>query len=314
MPNPNLSRACLALALRELGSPPRKVVDALAAGRLPGDRREFGDYWHVDHLDLHGSDPGGAWERAERSLERCAELAITVIAYGDPRYPGRLAALQASRRRGVATGGYAPLLYCRGSVAGLNDCPSVAVIGTRHPSPFGRRQARAFGRDLAAEGLVIVSGLARGCDTEAHQGCVDMAGISVAVLAHGLDSIYPPENTSLADRLIGAGGCLLSEYPPGTPPRRRAFGQRDRIQSALAELVVVIETPGDDGTMITVDHARKQRRPVGCVVHPPRHAGVAAAVGNARLLSEPPGAIPLRTPRDALAALRGRAAGRLTDR
>ena len=280
-------------------------MDALVAARLPCDRREFKHYWRVSHLDLPGPDPDGAWERAERTLERCAELAITVIAYGDPRYPGRLAALQASRRRGVATGGYAPLLYCRGSVAGLNDCRSVAVIRTRHPSPFGRRQAHAFGHDLAAEGFVIVSGLARGCDTEAHQGCVDAAGISIAVLAHGLDTIYPPENAGLADRLIGAGGCLVSEYPPGTPPRRRAFGRRDRIQSALAELVVVVETPGDDGTMITVDYARKQRRPVGCVVHPPRHAGVAAAAGNARLLSEPAGAIPLRTPRDALAALRG---------
>ncbi|MXZ71044.1 MAG: DNA-processing protein DprA [Acidobacteria bacterium] len=300
------SRACLALALRELKWRPRGVVDALGAARLPNDGREFADYWHADRLGLDGTDPAGAWERAERNLERCDDLAITVIAYGDPRYPTRLAALQGPERRGAALGGYVPLLYCRGSAAGLNDCRSVAVIGTRTPSAFGRRRARAFGHDLAAEGFVVVSGLARGCDTEAHWGCIDAAGITVAVLAHGVDSIYPPENADLADRLIGAGGCLVSEYPPGTPPRRRAFGQRDRIQSALAELVVVVETPGDDGTMITVDYARKQGRPVGCLVHPPRHAGVAAATGNSRLLSGYPRAIPLRMPGDALAALRAR--------
>ena len=283
---------------------PRSVVAALGAARLPGDRGEFADYWRADRLDLAGPDPGIAWDRAERILERCAELAITVIAYGDPRYPARLAALQAPGRRRAATGGYAPFLYCRGSVAGLNDHRSVAVIGTRHPSPFGRRQARVFGHDLAAEGLVIVSGLARGCDTEAHWGCLDAGGTTVAVLAHGLDSVYPPENADLAERLTAAGGCLVSEYPPGTPPRRRAFGQRDRIQSALAELLVVIETPGDDGTMITVDHARRQRRPVGCLVHPPEHAGAEAAAGNIRLFSGDPRAISLRTPRDALAALR----------
>ena len=306
----NWSRACLALALRELRLRPRSVVDALGAARLPGDRREFAGYWRAGHLDLDGADPGGAWDRAERILERCAELAIIVVAYGDPRYPARLAALQAPGRRRAATGGYAPFLYCRGSAAGLNDRRSVAVIGTRRPSPFGRGQARAFGRDLAAEGLVIVSGLARGCDTEAHRGCLDAGGTTVAVLAHGLDSVYPPENAGLAERLTAAGGCLVSEYPPGTPPRRRAFGQRDRIQSALAELVVVVETPGDDGTMITVGHARRQRRPVGCLVHPPEHAGAEAAAGNARLLSGDPRAIPLRTPGDALAALRpfGRAA------
>ena len=279
-------------------------MDALGAGRLPNDSREFADYWHADHLGFGGTDPAGAWERAERNLERCADLTITVIAYGDSRYPARLAALQGPERRGAALGGYAPLLYCRGCVAGLNDCRSVAVVGTRNPSAFGRRQARAFGHDLAAEGFVVVSGLARGCDTEAHRGCIDAAGITVAVLAHGLDSIYPPENADLVDRLISEGGCLVAEYPPGTPPRRRAFGQRDRIQSALAELVVVVETPGDDGTMITVDYARKQGRPVGCLVHPPRHAGVAPAAGNVRLLSGRPGVIPLKTPRDALAALR----------
>ena len=297
------SRACLALALREQRLRPRKVVDALGGTSLPGDAREFADYWRAEHLDLDGGDPGGAWDRAERILERCAERAIAVIAYGDPRYPARLAALQTSGRGGATSGGHAPLLYCRGSVAGLNRRRSVAVIGTRRPSPFGRRQAHAFGRALAAEGFVVVSGLALGCDTEAHRGCVEAGGITIAVLAHGLDSIYPPENAALAERLIGAGGCLVSEYPPATPPRRRAFGQRDRIQSALAELIVVVETPGDDGTMITVHHARRQGRPVGCVVHPPRHAGAPAAAGNARLLSGRPGAIPLRTPRDALATL-----------
>ncbi len=305
MADANRNRACLALALRDLAWRPRQVVHALGAVRLPDNRAEFVDYWRADRLDLDlgASAPASAWDRAERILESCSQLGITVVAYGDRRYPERLAALQRYRRDGAATGGYCPLLYCKGSVAALNAIRSVAVIGTRDPSAFGRRQARVFGRELAGEGFVVVSGLARGCDTEAHRGCVDANGISIAVLAHGLDTIYPPENADLADRLIHDDGCLVSEYPPGTPPRRRAFGQRDRIQSALAELIVVIETPGDDGTMITVDYAERQQRPVGCVVHPPRQAGAPQAAGNARLLSGDHRAIPLRTPRDALAAL-----------
>ena len=228
---------------------------------------------------------------------------ITAVTIGDPEYPDRLAALQ--RRRGGANGPLGPdcpILYCRGSVAALNAARSAAVIGTREPTAYGRQQARAFGRDLAAAGYVIVSGLARGCDTAAHRGCVEAGGASVAVLAHGLDTIYPPENAGLADELIRHGGCLVSEYPPGTPPERRAFALRDRIQSALAHLVIVIETPGDDGTMITVDFARRQSRPIGCLVHSPERADVPQAAGNALLLSG--GALPFRTPQDALSALR----------
>ena len=303
----NRNRACLALALRELAWRPRQVVHALGAANLPADRAEFVDYWQADQLafDRDATASGSAWDRAERVLDSCSRLDIAVVAYGDTRYPERLAALQRHRRDGATTGGYCPLLYCKGSVAGLNAVRSVAVIGTRDPSAFGRRQALAFGRELAGEGFVVVSGLARGCDTGAHRGCADAKGISIAVLAHGLDTIYPPENADLADRLIHDGGCLVSEYPPGTPPRRRAFRQRDRIQSALAELVVVIETPGDDGTMITVDYAWRQRRPVGCVVHPRQTAHSPHAAGNARLLSGDRGVIPLRTPRDVLAALGG---------
>ena len=185
----------------------------------------------------------------------------------------------------------------------LNLDRAVAIIGTREPTSFGRRQAREFGRELGAEGIAIVSGLARGCDTEAHVGCVDDAsGIGVAVMAHGLDRVYPPENESLAERLIDRRGCLVSEYPPGVPPTRRAFGFRDRIQAALADLIVVIETPAEDGTMLTVGFARKQRRRIACLSHPQSLSNRTRVAGNEQLLAGR-GATPLSDPHDALEAI-----------
>ena len=171
-----------------------------------------------------------------------------------------------------------------------------------NPRRSGGTRRGEFGRELGTERIAIVSGLARGCDTEAHVGCVDASGIGVAVMAHGLDRVYPPENESLAARLIDGRGCLVSEYPPGVPPNRRAFGFRDRIQAALADLIVVIETPAEDGTMLTVDFARKQRRQIACLSHP-RPANRTRVAGNERLLAGH-GVTRLSAPQDALRAIR----------
>ena len=310
------NRIRVAIALRELREKPKAILDALQSPAQPSNRAQFLDYCRrrrdarVVAARPHsrpavGSlNAGQAWDAAGRMLDDCDRHGITPLAAGDPRFPKRLAALQARERAGgVSLGGYCPILYCKGGVDALNQDRAVAIIGTREPTSFGRRQAREFGRELGAEGIAIVSGLARGCDTEAHVGCVDDAsGIGVAVMAHGLDRVYPPENESLAERLIDRRGCLVSEYSPGVPPTRRAFGFRDRIQAALADLIVVIETPAEDGTMLTVGFARKQRRRIACLSHPRSLSNRTRVAGNEQLLAGH-GATPLSDPQDAQDAL-----------
>lgn len=312
------ARARVAVALRHLSEKPKAVVEALRSASLPHDGREFLEFLEdrrngqargrqrSSRQVLDPPDASDAWEQAERTIDTCAKHGIRALAVGDPGFPERLAELQLDGpSRGVSLGGYCPVLYCKGATAALNSERAVAVIGTRGPTAFGRREARAFGNRLAAEGVVIVSGLARGCDTEAHRGCVAANGAGVAVMAHGLDQVYPPENRDLADRLVARKGCLVSEYPPGTPPLRRAFGFRDRIQAALADLIIVIETPVKDGTMLTVNYARRQGRPVGCLSHPPGFESEVQVAGNLQLLSETSRAtVPLNAPRDALTVLR----------
>lgn len=311
-------RARLAIALRAVSEKPKAVVEALRSTSLPHDGREFLEFLEdrqngqargrqrPSRQMLDSLAANNAWEQAERTIDTCAKHGIRALAVGDPCFPKRLAELQiAGPGRGVSLGGYCPILYCKGATEALNPERAVAIIGTREPTPFGRRKARDFGSRLAAEGVVVVSGLARGCDTEAHQGCVEAHGAGVAVMAHGLDRVYPPENMNLAAELIARKGGLVSEYPPGTPPHRRAFGFRDRIQAALSDLVIVIETPVKDGTRHTVNFARKQGRPVGCLSHPSEFADDLQVAGNRQLLSESSSkTVPLHDPRDALAALR----------
>lgn len=312
------ARARFAIALRYVSEKPKAVVEALRSTSLPYDGREFLEFLENRRNgqargrqrssrqvpdSLVASD---AWEQAERTIDACAKHGIRALAVGEPCFPERLAELQVNGPgRGVSLGGYCPVLYCKGATEALNPERAAAIIGTREPTDFGRREARAFGSRLAAEGVVIVSGLARGCDTEAHRGCVEANGAGVAVMAHGLDQVYPPENMNLAAALVAHKGCLVSEYPPGTPPLRRAFGFRDRIQAALADLIIVIETPVKDGTMLTVNYARRQGRRVGCLSHPSGFASEVQVAGNRRLLSENSSATaPLRDPREALTVLR----------
>ncbi len=143
--------------------------------------------------------------------------------------------------------------------------PRVAVVGTRRCSAYGRRLAKSFGVAIAASGWALVSGLARGIDGAAHRGTVDGGGRGVAVLGCGLDVCYPPEHRGLAERLLGLGGAVVSEYPPGTRPEGWRFPPRNRIISGLAEVVVVVEAGRTGGALITAAAALDQGRPVFAV-------------------------------------------------
>ncbi|CAN5708037.1 DNA-processing protein DprA [soil metagenome] len=215
---------------------------------------------------------------------------VGVVARGDGAYPGPLADdIEAPA-----------VLFHLGSLATL-DRPRVAVVGTRRCTYAGRMTARALGRDLAAAGVCVVSGLARGIDGEAHQGALEstMSGgaAPAAVVGTGLEVVYPRANAELWRR-VAALGVVVSEYPLGTCPQAWRFPARNRIIAALADVVVVVESHARGGSLHTVDAALERDRPVMVVPGPVRSP---ASAGTNDLLVA--GSAPVRDAGDVLVAL-----------
>jgi DNA processing protein len=200
--------------------------------------------------------------QAEREQERLATMGGHVIVWGDPSYPAALAALPDAP----------PVLAAIGDL-GLLARPTLAIVGARDASLAGRRFAGELARALGAAGFVVTSGLARGIDTAAHEAA--LATGTVAVLAGGIDQIYPPQNAGLQEA-IASSGLLLAESPLGAPPVARAFPRRNRIVSGLSAGVVVVEAAAKSGSLITAHRAAEQGREVFVVPGSPmdpRHAG-----------------------------------------
>ena len=226
--------------------------------------------------DIRSVEISDAWMKSEEQLNRGRECGVRAISFHDEGYPARLR----------VTPDPPAVLFVKGNVQGLHATGALAVVGTREPTPYGKEVAQRSGRTATESGYVIVSGLAHGCDTHAHEGCLEARGIGVAVLAHGLDKVYPAANRGLAERLLELGGCLTSEYPVGTTPIRSAFAERDRIQSGLSDGVLVIETDVRGGTMHTVRFARDQGRALACIDHPERYRWEDKTRGNRLLIEE----------------------------
>jgi DNA processing protein len=172
--------------------------------------------------------------------------------------------------------------------------PAVAIVGARACSPYGAQVARMLGRELAAAGLVVVSGLARGVDGEAHRGALEAGGVTVAVLGCGIDRDYPAVHAELARR-IGERGLVVSEYEPGVEPAPWRFPARNRIIAGLAAVTVIVEARERSGALITADFALEDGREVFAV---PGEITGALAVGTNRLLRQ--GAAPLTSADDVL--------------
>ena len=153
------------------------------------------------------------------------------------------------------------LLYCRGTIASLHN-PQIAIVGSRASSRAGQRDAEAFAASLSGSGFTITSGLALGIDTFAHSGALKRNSLTIAVIGSGLDKIYPSRNWDLANQIVDGGGLLLTEFPPGTPPRRENFPQRNRIISGLSLATLVIEASERSGSLITARLALEQGREV----------------------------------------------------
>jgi DNA processing protein len=197
---------------------------------------------------------GKARAAAEDEIKRVAEAGGSVLTPEDAEYPERLREI------------YDPpaVLWIRGDVTLLTR-PGIAVVGTRHPSPYGAGMAEMLSRDLANRGLVILSGMARGVDTAAHKGALDAGGKTVAVWGTGIDVIYPKENKKLAEQIVATGGAIVSEYPLGTFPAPQNFPIRNRILSGMSVGVLVIEAAEYSGTRITARCAMEQNRDVYAV-------------------------------------------------
>ena len=191
-------------------------------------------------------------DRARDVRTRAAADGIHVLACTDPRLPSGLAAI----------GDCPPALWYRGAVDCF-DAPAVAIVGSRAASHVALETAERLASDLAARGIVVVSGLARGVDSAAHRGALK-TGRTIAVLGSGLDRVYPAEHAGLA-REIAAAGLVLSEYPPGTPPLPFHFPMRNRLISGLSRAVVVIEASDKSGSLITASCALEQGRDVMAV-------------------------------------------------
>jgi len=197
---------------------------------------------------------GGSIELAQDELAKASAAGIKCITLDDPGYPGRLRQI------------YDPplVLYIRGPVEALAR-PGIAVIGTRHPTPYGIGMAERLACDLATRGVVILSGLARGVDTAAHRGAVSAKSKTVAVFGTGVDVVYPKENSRLADQILSLGGALISEFPLGTFAAPQNFPIRNRIISGMSFGVLVVEAAEYSGTRITARCALEQNREVFAV-------------------------------------------------
>ncbi len=197
---------------------------------------------------------GKSLELAQQECAKAVEAGARIVSLSDPEYPSRLKEI------------YDPpvILFVKGSVEVLAQ-PGIAMVGTRHPTPYGSGMAERLSTDLAARGLVIISGLARGIDTASHRGAVAAKGKTVAVLGTGIDVMYPKENTRLTEQIVALGGALISEFPVGTFPAPQNFPIRNRIISGMSAGVLVVEAAEYSGTRITSRLALEQNRDVYAV-------------------------------------------------
>ena len=192
---------------------------------------------------------GKARQAAEEEWARVAAQGATLLTYSCPEYPERLKEIYDPP----------PVLWVRGAAALLSR-PGIAIVGTRHPSPYGTGMTEMLARDLAVRRLLIISGMARGIDSSAHKGALAARMPTLAVWGTGIDVIYPKENKKLAEEILATGGAIISELPMGTFPAPQNFPRRNRILSGLAVAVLVVEAAENSGTRVTARCAADQNR------------------------------------------------------
>jgi len=286
-------------------SDPRKywvafsLVKGIGAVRFQGLLDYFGDPQIAWRAPTQGLRDAGLSEKIVENLVQLRssndldkiwnELeakGISVLILPDETYPRRLRELDQPP----------PVLYVRGELIPEDEW-AVAVVGTRRVTAYGRQVAEDIAGTLARNGITVISGLARGVDSIAHQAALSTGGRTVAVLGSGLDRIYPPENRRLSEQ-IATSGALISDYPPGTPPEASNFPPRNRLISGLSLAVVIVEAGQTSGALITAAFAADQEREVFAV---PGAITAPGSKGTNRLIQD--GAQPLLNPEEILEAL-----------
>jgi DNA processing protein len=226
----------------------------------------------------------------DQELTRLDKLGIGLLTWDDRDYPRLLHDLQPIDQS-------PPLLYGRGSLSAIDEW-AVAIVGTRSASPYGRQVTQHIARELAASRLTIISGLARGIDSEAHRAALDVGGRTIAILPGGIDIIYPPENRGLAERIVQQG-ALVTSYPLGTQAEAKNFAPRNALLSGLARGVLVTEAGVKSGAMLTATAALEQGREVFAI---PGNITAQNSSGTNRLIQD--GAHPVLAAQDVLDVLK----------
>jgi DNA processing protein len=244
--------AWLALALAP-GLGPKRIVDAMRELEAPSQ------LFSLPLTSLEGLKfpaeaaqfvfDGRARSSAEQEWVRVAAQGATIVTFSGPEYPERLREIYDPP----------PVLWVRGA-ASLLARGAIAIVGTRHPTPYGTGVAEMLARDLAARGMLVISGMARGIDSSAHKGALAARMPTLAVWGTGIDVVYPKENKKLAEEILATGGAIVSEVPMGTFPAPQNFPRRNRIISGLSIGVLVVEAGENSGTRVTAGCAADQNR------------------------------------------------------
>lgn len=189
---------------------------------------------------------------AQRIMNRCFATGIQIICYDDPRYPKRLKTIENPP----------PVLYCLGKFPDFNNGFSVSLVGARHMSPYGAEMCTNISSDIAISGGIVVSGLALGIDALATAATLAVGGVSVAIVAFGVDVVYPKTHKNLRLALLNSGGAIISEYAPGTPFHDLRFRERNRLFGGIANCTLIVEGRIGGGTSLTASLLKKQQKPM----------------------------------------------------
>lgn len=230
--------------LSALGTP-KRVFDSSA--------NDLKDIEGINDSKIRGISEFNSWDEVEKEVDEIKSHNVRIIRYTDEEYPESLRYIDDSPI----------ILYVRGRFI-KKDKYAVAIVGSRNMTEYGKRITEMISSELVSYGITVVSGMARGIDTVSHKSALKAKGRSIAVLGSGLDSPYPPENKELFDEL-SEKGCVISEFPMGTPPNKENFPQRNRLISGLSLGVLVVEAAAKSGSLITAGYALEQGKDVFAV-------------------------------------------------